>query len=490
MDVDDRRQLTIGGAALVLAALPWLPPFRHSLWLDEIGSRWIIDRGFLDTIQRTHLGQGESPFYFLILWVARAVLGSGEVALRLPSLLFLVGAAALVYRFGVRLLGREGGVVAALVYVSSRHVMAEASDARPYALAQLVAVGSTLVLVRWCERGRARDAILYVFLAAATVYAHCLFATLTIVHLAYAVARRRAGGPVAAPHIVGAALGVLALLLPLVPQLLTLFERRVLYSYTGTPPPWKLVAAVAPPLSVAAIVVGMVVSRLCFRSFRIDWRSPRPPEPLLLVSWLVVPPVVLFLVSHLSGAKIFAPHYYMVNEPAFALLAAWAVLRMQPAQVRLPVFAALVLASVANLRVRPPPHQDWRGAAAAIERLGADGGGPMPVLCGCGFLDPPVDWLTDPLRYSFLMSPFLAYPVSGPTQRLPGARKEPAIQAYFEATVTPLVAGARRFVLVTRGDPSWEARLGARFGPAGFRARPLGHFTNVEVTVFERPASQ
>ena len=37
-------------------------------------------------------------------------------------------------------------------------------------------MGSTLALIKWCDRGRWRDAVVYVVLAAGIVYAHCLCA--------------------------------------------------------------------------------------------------------------------------------------------------------------------------------------------------------------------------------------------------------------------------------------------------------------------------
>lgn len=487
---DNRRTATLW-VAVALAVLPWLPSFRYGLWLDETASRWVIDGSYLDVIRRTLVAQGQSPFYFLILRAVRSVLGTSEIALRFPSLIFLLAAVALVYRIGTRLMGREGGLFAALVYVSSRHITAEASDARPYALAQLVVVGSALALLKWCHRGRWRDGALYVVLAAAIVYAHCLYTPLLLAHLTYAIVRRRAGGPVSPVKIAVAVLGIAILLLPLVPHFLILLDRRAVYSYTGTPALWKLLVAFAPPVSVAAIVAGALAGRLLIGGARFQRPSGPPPEAVLLLGWLVTPPLALFLVSHLTAAKVFAPHYYMANEPAFALLAAWCILRLRPERACLPIAVALVLAGAANLRVRPPPHEDWRGASAALNRLGADGRGPLPVLCSCGFINAQADWLTDPARYGFTMGPFIAYPVTGAAQRLPGDLEDPATRDYFEKTTPPLISGAQRFALVSRGsDPKWEQLLSERFGPAGFKPRPFGDFSGVSVTLYERPAGE
>ena len=83
--------------AVVIFSL-WVMPLFSSLWLDELGTWWVVKDGAGDTIHRALTFHGQSPLYYLIVWSARVVGGRSELVLRLPSLIAAVVSAVLLYR--------------------------------------------------------------------------------------------------------------------------------------------------------------------------------------------------------------------------------------------------------------------------------------------------------------------------------------------------------------------------------------------------------
>jgi len=74
-------------AALAMAVL-WIKPMVSSLWTDELGTWWVINGSAHQVVERAQAVQGQSPFYYLIAWIVRLLVGRSEFWLRFPSLVF------------------------------------------------------------------------------------------------------------------------------------------------------------------------------------------------------------------------------------------------------------------------------------------------------------------------------------------------------------------------------------------------------------------
>src|SRR5438876_11332789 len=98
----ERRLFALGIAAA--AAILWLPPLSSSLWHDEAGTYWVAKEGFAETVDRAIRYQGQSPLYYLIVWVMLHLGGASEIILRLPSLLSLTVTAVLLFRLARKLI--------------------------------------------------------------------------------------------------------------------------------------------------------------------------------------------------------------------------------------------------------------------------------------------------------------------------------------------------------------------------------------------------
>ncbi|MFJ6938642.1 glycosyltransferase family 39 protein [Streptomyces sp. NPDC101132] len=94
--------------------------------------------------------------YYAFVHAVFAVFGEGLVALRLPSVLAVAAAAALLADVGARLAGPRAGLAAGLALALLPPVQRYAQEGRPYALVTAAAALATWLLVAGIRRPRAR----------------------------------------------------------------------------------------------------------------------------------------------------------------------------------------------------------------------------------------------------------------------------------------------------------------------------------------------
>jgi len=117
----------VGGAFLSGEVL-WLRPIGSSFWEDELVTWWVIDGSFREMLHRSYALLGQGALYYPLAWLVRHV-SDKEWVLRLPSVIALVGA-YLLFLLATRLLDRELGRLAVLVFVLWPGIAFEASNAR------------------------------------------------------------------------------------------------------------------------------------------------------------------------------------------------------------------------------------------------------------------------------------------------------------------------------------------------------------------------
>ena len=94
--VPDAAFYALYAVALAVSISTWFLAIRAPLWLDETVSFFIIRGGFSEIISRQ--GWPGVPAYPYILWLWVKAVGTGEVALRISSVLAMLGAVYLLYR--------------------------------------------------------------------------------------------------------------------------------------------------------------------------------------------------------------------------------------------------------------------------------------------------------------------------------------------------------------------------------------------------------
>jgi dolichyl-phosphate-mannose-protein mannosyltransferase len=460
----------------------WVPRMSGSLWVDETTTAWTVDAGFGDMLDRSVEFQSMPPTYFIVAWTARQVGGSSEVALRLPSLLAMCLAIYLTYRLGRRLFDAETGLIAAVVLTTWNSGAHLATDARPYAFGVLAFVAATLALVRWVDRGRTRDGVAYLLLAALVLYVHYILAPVLLAHVVYLWLRRQ--DLPSRRALVAGALAFGVVLVPIVPIVTATLGVREALSL-GTPSPGEVLLVILPPEVLAALAAGVA---LAAGRIRVDTDlAARDPAGLPMIAvWAAAPAVALFAISLAIGAGVLGAQHITIAAPAIALIAAWAIRHLTPAQVRRIVLVSMVIVSLLLGAFRRQYTDDWRGAVAYANGLVADRSAPVLVRSGL-VQGGRIEWLTDPHRTPIVLAPVQAYPVDGNAMPLPYGLSEEE-RRYLEAEIVPLAASGSDLVVITwtNGDgvlPWLEGRLRS----SGFELRRARMFGSVLVGVLERP---
>lgn len=130
-----KAALTTAGPALFSLVLGlWGIAREDSMWRDEAATWQVAHRTVPEIwhlLERVDVVHG---LYYLFMHGAFALVGDSLLTLRLPSVLAMSGAAALVTLLGSRLANRSAGVAAGLAFTLIPAVQQYAQEGRPYAL--------------------------------------------------------------------------------------------------------------------------------------------------------------------------------------------------------------------------------------------------------------------------------------------------------------------------------------------------------------------
>ena len=487
---------------VIAAAILWLPPLSSSLWLDELDTYFSAKDGVWTAITRTHYVHPQcSQLYNVLMAIWIDVFGKSEWILRLPSVLAMTTAAYFVYRIGRLVLDRETGLLAALVFVTTRDVAFAAADARSYAFALAACIAATEAGLRFLApralfpdqaqstRKRATYAVTYAVAAALTVYFHQLFGLVLLVHAGiglWAIARGESTVTIRQALAVG--VGTAAALAGEIPNLVTTFVVRERMVHGLVPPPEYLVYLWSAPTFVFAILplAFLLYARRIEGSFSMPSTSTFACS--LLLAWAVVPPAFLFVVSRLTDTHVFLPRYYLSCQPALALILAVILRGFDPPILRSAAGASIVVLAVVLGARSHHSVEDWQGVAKTVNAIVDDD---TLVLIDSGFVEAANRiWLELPRdddRYGFLTAPLSYYGFRGRTEVLPYRLSE-STRGYFEDVLRPKLLAVERFVVVGRGrEPRWwRLWLDGRFASDGYAARSLHESRYLEATVFER----
>ena len=153
--------LTVGLCGIVYT----LVAINEPLWLDELHTAWVTSEGWDDVADRSTVGN-QNPLYFWIVWSLRtgvaALLGTGIESTANPSFLMIVlrfssmvaGLLILLLTFSITQQFRSGvigALVATMLIGLDSSFLFYATEARPYALMQLVGLIQVIYFARWLQ---------------------------------------------------------------------------------------------------------------------------------------------------------------------------------------------------------------------------------------------------------------------------------------------------------------------------------------------------
>jgi mannosyltransferase len=472
--------------ALEFIAL-WLWPMNGSLWTDEFGTWWVAKGTFSEVGRLAWTYQGQSPLYYAIAWLAGRLGGASEFAVRLPSLLAGLAAAYCFFRLVRRLADDAAAWLGLVAFVGLGGIAFSVTEARPYAFGILTSVAASLALVRWLDGGGRRFGVAAVLLAVASVWFHYMFALVLPAQIAYTYVRARRASAISTRAMVLCGVALVFGIAPLAAQVISLWDRRASLAPANVAGTADLLTAIFPSVLVGGLLLGVLLARA-----QGEVRTVHVPVKdhalVLLVTWLLVPPVTLMALSLITDQMFMAPRYYVSALPAAAALFGLAARSLSEESVRriVAIVTAILAILVAGGSLKN--GEDWR-AAAAFERERADPG--TVVLMHQALIESSrLDWFDDPKRRSYLMSASSFYDFDGELIPLPFVLDRPS-ERYLEDLVRTRLANLDRFVIVTNYvDVPYASWLDGRLGDEGWSSQVTGTFGEIEVIEFTKDAAE
>lgn len=388
-------------ALLCLLAFGWRVAglTSQSLWRDEVDALHFASRPLAELVATFSRPGENGPLFFALLNPWLAALGSSEFSLRLQAALAGVLAVPLTYALARRLLQVAGlgemrygaglslanvPLLAALFVAVNPYLVWYSQEGKMYGWLVALALAVLLAFLAALQRGRWQQWLLYLALLAVAVLHHVWAVLLIAVCAAWLALlwpdyRRRwlpFLGTLAVPALPYFALvGWWQLRLfttpdfqtghPFVPlpamaaNLATAFSRGV----ASAPNIW-LVAGLTFLLLTGSVLGGRSMAGA---GSPYAWRRLR--APLLLLAWLLLPPLLLYLIS--LSKPLYIDRYVIWIGPALLILLAQGVAAL--AQVWRPVgVIALAAVLAAGLlagwrQMQTPIKSDFRAAAAYVE---------------------------------------------------------------------------------------------------------------------------
>ncbi len=474
-----RERKCFAALAAAAVAILWLAPLPSSLWLDETGTFWVIKDGLAKTLTRAMYWPAQSPLYYITAWLAYAIGGAHETVLRIPSILAMGAAAILLYRLTARLFDEPAARMSTLAFLCLEDVAFAAADARPYALGLCFLMAAALMLVNWLETGRARYAAAYAVASALAAATQCMLALGLAPLAVYGALRARAEKRVRLRALAAAWLATGLLMLPLVIAWSAALRGRSSHSFADPPNLGALALGIAPAAMTAAVALALILSWIS------GVRAGKPHtysrnSIWLILLWVIFPPLLCFLISVFTSARLFVPRYFIAAAPAQAI-AAGTLLRanLRPA-ARIVAAFVMLLATIPGFWHPFHGPENWIDATAAARA--AVGDSEMPVLAASGFIEAsdPAS-LNDPKMADAWFAPFSFYPIKGRIIRLP-FRPSPASIKYLDDILAAGLLHEPKILFIARRDGTlFEPWLTKRLAPAGYRSRSLGVFGGVSV---------
>lgn len=441
-------------------------PFTASFWLDETISAWIVQGSPEDVVRRSMAYQGQSPFYYLLLWATGSVLGTGEAALRSLSFACCALSLAAVFRIAHSLSGqRTAGFVAVGALLCINTFQDALLSARPYALGFLGAMLSVLYAHRLLAAYTRRDVILFMLSCLLTFYAHYLFSVIFAAHLWHFSRQRGFLRRMAGWLLAGGVAAVLAL-----PQLAALFSRRDALMFAQRPDAAALLNGSVPVPAVVSVLVGMSLALVWGGRYAPAASSRRAVG--FLVPYIAIP-VLVFAVWSFSGAhSMWVSRYWMWQAGVWAIFLAVQLTAITGPRGRAVALIAAACFFALRLGTQVRVLEDWRGAARLVQ------GTPKAVALYSGLIEVEGDPKTRELEFDeYVRAPLRMYGVTGPIEVISLAR--------LQEDVAKAAHGTGYLVVLKRrlnGQVSTDL-VPAAARQAGMTIRPVS--AEVLISVFE-----
>jgi hypothetical protein len=400
---------------LVCCVTIWISAIRSSLWLDETLSFWQIHGGFSEIPNRQWM---TFPAYSYLLWLDTKLLGTSELALRVPSLIATIVAARIVYKSCRELLNdARSGYVGLIFFCAHPYVAFAAIDARPYGFAVLATSLAIYAVIKFRGTAAASKGVLFGCACGLILWFHFLFSVIIPGLFGLMIGPLR-GRKFTEWLAICASVATFAIMaVPALPQIVYTFTTRQAHVFSAAPGLFDFVYVALPSYLMLASPLLIVPAE----GLWLLW--PRCSKAAILCFAVgVVPVSILFLISKFSGIHVFESRYTLVAVPGLAIC--WALLaHISPLTWGRFLLVSLLLGlGIAPQLMHGPvlDHDgDMRGGLAFADARAQAIRGPI-VLCS-QFVESEGEGTPMPQdpKSSKLFSPLSYYPVHSQVVPLP-----------------------------------------------------------------------
>lgn len=376
-----------------------------SLWRDEAYTKEVVTRSVGQIIALLGHQDAVHGAYYLLMHPVTGAIGTSTAALRVPTLLAMVVAAAFTAAIARAAAAAAGGpapgvtgLLAGLVFATAAQMTWYAQDAREYAVVTMLATIATWLLVRAIDAGRRAWWVAYGVALVLTGFFN-LFAILIVVahtisllvagHRKRVAARRGKGVPAGHGNRVTAGgdptrwvvflpvgwlAAVVAAGILLIPLAAVASGQRGQISWLSRPTTTTVADLVTAFAGSRTLVIPFVVLALGGACAGFLAHRDRPLSPgIVALPWLVAPPVILLGVS--LAHPVYDARYIEFCLPALAILVAAGLVWLGRLAAATPLRrvglvwlpSALVVLALAALLVTP--QRTIRASGARVDNL-------------------------------------------------------------------------------------------------------------------------
>lgn len=354
---------------------------QKSIWLDEIWSITVARMPLHSVIWSIRNQDPNASLYYLLLhyWIA---LGQSEFIVRLMSALAGAATIAIFYALGEHLFNKRVGLIASLLLAVNLYHIQYSQEARSYSLVVLLVSLSSFLFVKAIERHGKKYLAPYVLVSALAVYAHVFgilviaaqCASLILLQLHQVPWKRLAAAMVATGALV-------------LPAAILLYERTkvpfvklswvpppsirrvydLLYAFAGNASYYGVEIGKAPGGKILLLIVfgaWIAGSWFAIRTLWLQGRSLASWKAGLLLCWAFLPISINLIVS-LGPQSMFLTRYMLVSLPAFSLLAAVGIDRLNSqyaVTAVLVLIVAIQMAGVPQYQAYRSDYKEWSSA--------------------------------------------------------------------------------------------------------------------------------
>jgi uncharacterized membrane protein len=435
----ERVRYATYGLALAVSISLWFTAIRTPLWLDETVSYWQISAGLTKVWSREHV---LVPAYPYILSLASKILGTGEIALRVPSILAMLAAAYLLYRTARDLFDRDIALLTAAVFCIHPVVTFASIDARPYAFGALAITAAFFLLVRLRRSDSNWLAAAFGVSAAVICYFHLLFGTLLPALLIgfFAIKRgvrspqseQRSRTPAVSAtwRQFGIALAAFAVaFLPVIRGLLYIVRTSGSHVWDQAPTLSELGLTLA-PLTSSFVLAGALFAATASRRLNLQSRV-EGGRLLLCASLALIPILILFGVSVGTSLHVFTDRYRLVAVPGIALLWGLVFSRIDSRLIRMLACVALVTGAAYQYFTSPQAKYHgytWKYALETVEKNASVDNAPVLICSDLPESNSMPIPSADAVKDSVLFAPLSYYKLSVPVVGLPRALNDETVR--------------------------------------------------------------